>query len=64
MFAGIDGQYDKLYRYCYFKLHNIQAAEDITQEAFLRLIEISRYKEKKNPLAFLYTVARNLCTDE
>jgi RNA polymerase sigma factor, sigma-70 family len=64
MFTGTDGQYDKLYRYCYFKLHNVQAAEDITQEAFLKLIENSRYKEIKNPLAFLYTVARNLCTDE
>ena len=64
MFAGTDGEYDKLYRYCYFKLHNVQAAEDITQEAFLRLFENSRYKEIKNPLAFLYTVARNLCIDE
>ena len=50
MFTGTDGQYDKLYRYCYFKLHNVQAAEDITQEAFLKLIENSRYKEIKNPL--------------
>lgn len=64
MFAGTSGQYDKLYRYCYFKIHNVQAAEDITQEAFLKLFESSRHKEVKNPLAFLYTVARNLCIDE
>lgn len=64
MFAGISEQYDKLYRYCYFKMHDVQAAEDITQEAFLKLFENSRYKEVKNPLAFLYTVAKNLCIDE
>lgn len=64
MFAGISEQYDKLYRYCYFKTNNVQVAEDITQEAFLKLFESSRYKEIKNPLAFLYTIARNLCIDE
>lgn len=64
MFAGIDEQYDKVYRYCYYKLHDAHTAEDITQEAFLKLFENNRYKEVKNPLAFLYTVARNLCIDE
>ena len=29
-------QYDKIYRYCYFKVHHCQTAEDITQETFLR----------------------------
>ncbi len=64
MLAGIEEKYSQLYNYCYFKLHNAHLAEDITQEAFLRLFENSRYKEIKNPLAFLYTVARNLCIDE
>ena len=59
MIAGIEEKYSQLYNYCYFKLHNSHLAEDITQEAFLRLFENSRYKEIKNPLAFLYTVARN-----
>ena len=39
-------------------------AEDITQEAFLRLFENSKNKNIDKPLAFLYTVARNLCIDE
>ena len=30
-----EAQYDKLYRYCYFKLGHRQLAEDVTQEAFL-----------------------------
>ncbi|HBA97780.1 MAG TPA: RNA polymerase subunit sigma-24 [Lachnospiraceae bacterium] len=64
MLADIEEQYDKLYRYCYFKLHNAHLAEDITQEAFLRLFESSRLKDIDKPLAFLYTVARNLCIDE
>lgn len=32
---NIEKQYDKIYRYCYFKLHNRHTAEDITQETFL-----------------------------
>lgn len=30
----LEEQYDKIYRYCYFKLHHQQMAEDITQETF------------------------------
>lgn len=55
-------QYDKLYRYCYFKTRDAALAEDVTQEAFLRLWE--RGGEKGENLAFLYTVARNLMIDE
>ncbi len=64
MLADIEEQYEKLYRYCYFKVHNVHLAEDITQEAFLRLFENSKNKNIDKPLAFLYTVARNLCIDE
>jgi len=51
--------YDKLYRYCYFKLRDPQAAEDVTQESFLRWVEHGQ----KGGEGYLYTVARNLCTD-
>lgn len=60
----IEEQYDKIYRYCYFKVHNAHLAEDITQETFLRYLECDSYKDTGRPLAFLYTVARNLCMDE
>jgi len=33
----LEEQYDKIYRYCYFKVRHCQTAEDITQETFLRL---------------------------
>ncbi len=36
MRADMDEQYDKIYRYCYMKLKHRQAAEDVTQETFLR----------------------------
>lgn len=62
--ADIEEQYDKLYRYCYFKVHDEYLAEDITQEAFLRYLESSSYKNAGKPLAFLYTIAKNLCIDE
>ena len=64
MRIDIEEQYDKIYRYCYFKLKNPHLAEDITQEAFLRFLECDSYKDTGRPLAYLYTVARNLCIDE
>lgn len=59
-----EAQYDKIYRYCYFKLNNVAVAEDITQETFLRFLESSTYKERGRELNYLYTIARNLCIDE
>jgi len=64
MNIDIDEQYDKVYRYCYFRVKNQHLAEDITQETFLRFFESSSYKDTGRPLAYLYTVARNLCIDE
>lgn len=60
----LEEQYDKIYRYCYFKLKNPQLAEDVTQETFLRFFESRSYKENGRSLAYLYTIARNLCIDE
>ena len=60
----LEAQYDKIYRYCYFKLHSKEAAEDITQETFLRFWQSEGYQEKGKSLAYLYTIARNLCINE
>ena len=59
----IEEQYDKIYRYCYFKIYDEQVAQDITQETFLRF-----YKQGSNPgrekeQSYLYTIAKNLCID-
>lgn len=64
MSMDIEKQYDRIYRYCYFKLHNREAAEDITQEAFLRYLERYRFAAPETALKYLYTIARNLCIDE
>lgn len=57
-------QYDKIYRFCYFRVKNAAVAEDITQETFLRFLENNTYRENGKGLQYLYTVARNLCIDE
>lgn len=64
MSMDLNEQYDKLYRYCYFKVHDREIAEDITQEAFLRFFESESYQDTGKALQYLYTIARNLCIDE
>lgn len=62
--AEIEEQYDKIYRYCYFRLQNRERAEDITQETFLRFWERKEYQDTGKALRYLYTIARNLCIDD
>lgn len=64
MSTDLEEQYDKIYRYCYFKVQNRETAEDITQETFLRFLENKTYKDTGKSLHYLYTIARNLCIDE
>lgn len=60
----LEEQYEKIYRYCYFRLRHQQMAEDITQETFLRFLESGNYCERGKKMRYLYTIARNLCIDE
>ena len=55
--------YDKIYRYCFYKLRNSAAAEDITQETFLRFFARNSKIKRGEDMAYLYTIAKNLCTD-
>ena len=64
MSMPLQEQYDKIYKYYYFKVKNAHLAEDLTQEAFLRFFSSNNYISRGKPLAYLYTIARNLCTDE
>ncbi|MBO7356432.1 MAG: sigma-70 family RNA polymerase sigma factor [Lachnospiraceae bacterium] len=55
--------YDKIYRYVYFRVNDRTTAEDITQEAFLRYL--GNYGDNGHiEIRYMYTIARNLCTDE
>ena len=59
----IEEQYDKIYRYCYFKLYDKQLAQDITQETFLRFCKQGLNLVRDKELPYLYTIAKNLCID-
>ena len=60
----IEEQYDKIYRYCYFRLHDRQLAQDLTQETFLRFYRQELGLDNGRELPYLYTIAKNLCIDE
>ncbi len=60
----LEEQYDKIYRYCYFKIRHCQTAEDITQETFLRFFKKQLSLDSEKELPYLYTIARNLCIEE
>lgn len=55
--------YDKIYRYCFYKVRNSAAAEDITQETFLRYFAQNPKIKRGEDMAYLYTIAKNLCID-
>lgn len=60
---NIEEYYDKIYRYCFYKLQDKCLAEDVTQETFLRFLK----KENEGIIKeenYLYTIAKNLCNDE
>jgi RNA polymerase sigma-70 factor (ECF subfamily) len=63
MSVSLQDQYDKIYRYCYFKVNNKEIAEDLTQETFLKYFSQTSYINRGKPLAYLYTIAKNLCID-
>ncbi len=64
MALDINEHYDKIYRFCYLRVSNRETAEDLTQETFLRYLEHPQYHNIDKTLQLLYTIARNLCSDE
>ena len=58
---NLEEQYDRIYKYLYFRLHDQHTAEDLTQETFLRFIGSMSYQDENRQLQYLYTIARNLC---
>ena len=60
---NIEEQYDKIYRYCYFKTYDEQIAQDITQETFLRFCKQGSNLGSDKEMPYLYTIAKNLCID-
>lgn len=60
-----DRHYDAVYRYCYYRLGDGHAAQDVAGEVFVRMVEkLDTFRPRGRPLlAWLYTIARNLVTD-
>lgn len=57
--------YISILRYCKSHCFDQEKAEDLTQEAFLKLFKsLSGYKGKRKFKAYLYTIANHLCIDE
>lgn len=63
MSLELEDQYDKIYKYCFFKVKNKDVAEDLTQETFLKYYSQTSYINRGKQLAYLYTIARNQCID-
>jgi RNA polymerase sigma-70 factor (ECF subfamily) len=63
--ALYDHFYDRIYRYVSFKAGDASAAEDITEEVFLRMLRsIGTYKHRGHPFSsWLFRVAHNLVAD-
>lgn len=63
MAVELQEEYDKIYKYCYFKVHNKEIAEDLTQETFLSYFKQTSYIDRGKQLAYLYRIAKNKCID-
>ena len=60
----LEEQYTKLLKYCYAWVKDRELAEDLVQESFLRFWQAKSYQSMGKEMAYLYTIARNLCLDE
>lgn len=61
----INRYYHHILRYCRWHCPNMETAEDLTQETFIRLFRsLSEYKSRGTFKAYLYTIANRLCIDE
>lgn len=59
---NIEENYDKIYKYIYYRIHDKELAEDLTQEVFLKFLD-SSYREQGKDIRYLYMIARNLYID-
>lgn len=54
---------DEIYRFIYFKVYDEAVAQDITAEAFRRVLSHMQSIRSDNIRAYMYTVARNVFID-
>ena len=59
----VEEHYDDVLAYCRRHAPSYDEAPDVAQEAFLRFVRSGRSPIEGKPLAYLFTIARNLCID-
>jgi len=63
--SAYDEYSQAIYRHCFFRVYNKTRAEELVQEAYMRVWQyLSQGKEIENMRAFLYRVANNLIIDD
>jgi len=60
-----DTHYRAVYNYIFYRVSDLQVAEDLSTEVFIRMInKLPAYIDRGRPfLAWLYTIARNIVID-
>ena len=59
-----DASVDRVYRFLFFRVNDVQTAEDLTSLVFLKAWEnLHRYEPRGPFLAWLYSIARNTVID-
>jgi RNA polymerase sigma-70 factor (ECF subfamily) len=63
--AGIGSEqyYTELHRFLVRRLRSSQQAQDLAQEAYLRLLRVARAELVRQPRAYLYRIAVNLVSE-
>lgn len=62
--ALIENHYDDVLAYCRRHTESADEAQDAAQEVFLRFVRAAKgYRDAGKPLAYLLTIARNVCAD-
>jgi len=64
-FAALyDRYFEQVYRYVYYRVREVEEAEDVTSEVFFRALRaMPRYQPRQPFLAWLYRIARNAVID-
>lgn len=62
--AFVDAHYAEILAFLRYRTSSFEAAEDLTQETFLRFFRsLSQYEERGKARNYLYTIARRLAID-
>ena len=59
--ALYDLYFERIFAYCLGKVKNIENAENITADTFIRILNFKEYGEVDQPENWIFTIARNLC---